>query len=179
MSELTIDRFMTAQPAIAATGVARGSLIETVSGPRPIETLKLGDLIKTRDAGFQPLRSKSRQKMHGKAAAAPVLIAAGVFGNATPLLVAPMHPVLVIDCQGDLDDVLIEARCLINGTTVTCEEVSQVEYHNLGFDDHQIVIAQGVPVASDIPHDGGTFVQAVSPRRCPSVIGGKTLVGAV
>ncbi len=175
MSEFFSDTFLVAEPVAFASGLTRGTLIETVRGPRAIETLKLGDLIETADGDLQPLRSLSRQKMRGKGAAAPVRIAVGAIGNAEPLLLAPMHRVLLNGWQAELyfgqDEVLIEAQALVNWTTVIREECDQIEYLGLGFDAHQIVLAQEALVESDMPHANGDFIDAVRPRSNAAPIG--------
>src|SRR5690606_12553513 len=56
---------------------AAGTPILTAGGPRPVECLRAGDLIVTRDRGAQPLRWVGRASMAARGAAAPVAIAAG------------------------------------------------------------------------------------------------------
>jgi hypothetical protein len=168
MSEFFHDTFLDAEPVAFASGLTRGTLIETVRGPRAIETLKLGDLIETADGDLQPLRSLSRQKMRGTGADAPVRISVGGIGNSEPLLLAPLHRVLLNGWQAELyfgqDEVLIEARSLVNGTTVTRQECDQIEYLSLGFDAHQVILAQEALVESDMPHENGGYIDAMRPR---------------
>lgn len=155
-------------PLATVSGLTRGTLIKTATGPRAIETLKLGDMIQTRDAGMQPLRSISRQKMLGTLRSVPVRIASGVIGNTSPLIVGPMQRILCTLYTENSDGVgrqeLTEARCLVNGTTITREEIERVEYLNLGFDDPQIIYAEDALAESDLPHTAGTFDQAMAPH---------------
>ncbi len=165
MSELPNASFSHAFPAISASGLVRGTVIETALGARKIETLKLGDLIETADSGLHPLRSINRQRSSG---CAPVRVAAGVLGNPAPLYLAPQHRVLITGWQAELyfglQDVLVEVRSLINGSTVTKCADTAVEYFSLGFDTHQIILAEGAAVESDLPHADGSFEQAMMPR---------------
>jgi hypothetical protein len=165
MSEYFNDTFKNAKPVAYASGLTPGTLIETMRGPRAIEKLKLGDLIENIDGDLQPLRSLSRQKMRGTGGSAPIRISPGGIGNTETLLVAPMHRVLLTGWQAELyfgqDEVLIEARSLVNGTTVARQEVVQIEY----LDAHQIILAQEALVESDMPHAVGNFNNVVSPRR--------------
>jgi hypothetical protein len=169
MSEYFNDTFKNAKPVAYASGLTPGTLIETMRGPRAIEKLKLGDLIENIDGDLQPLRSLSRQKVRGTGGSAPIRISPGGIGNSETLLVAPMHRVLLTGWQAELyfgqDEVLIEARSLVNGTTVARQEVVQIEYLSLGFDAHQIILAQEALVESDMPHAVGNFNNVVSPRR--------------
>ena len=169
MSECQRDHFYNSQPVAAAVGVTLGTLIETDSGPRLVETLELGDLIETLDNGFQPLRSLARQRMRGTAGSAPIRIAAGVIGNTMPLVLAPHHRVLITGWQAELyfgqDEILIEAISLLNGSTVIREYTAHIEYIGLGFNEHQIIVAQDALIESDVPHHSQDFIQAMSPRR--------------
>ena len=165
MSELLSDPFLNASPVLVATGLTAGTSVETANGNRTIDWLRLGDLIETLDDGLQPLRSINRQKMFGKGGNAPIRIASGVLGNVAPLLLAPQHRVLMSGWQAELyfgqEEVLVEARSLVNGTTVTREDVAHVEYVSLGFDDHQIILAHDAPVESDLPHHALSFRHAI------------------
>ena len=168
MSELLSDPFLNASPVLVANGLTSGTLIETATGNRAIDSLKLGDLIETLDDGLQPLRSISRQTMLGKGGTAPIRISIGVVGNEKPLLLAPQHRVLISGWQAELyfgqDEVLVEARSLVNGTTVTCEDVTHIEYICLGFDEHQIIFAHDAQVESDLPHQALSLQHAIGPR---------------
>lgn len=178
MSELLSNMFSHGATAITATGLTVGTLIETAQGARPVETLKLGDLIATLDCGLQPLHSLNRQKMRGSAGSAPIRIAVGVLGNDATLLLSPNHRVLIAGWQAELyfgqDEVLIEARALVNGTTVTREETAQVDYFTLGFDEHQIIFANDAPVESNLPHAAQPFAPAMWPRS--AFVSGAALV---
>ncbi len=175
MSECMRDHFSNSQPVAAAVGLIAGTLIETASGPREIQTLKLGDLVETLDGGLQPLRSMSRNRMRGTAGSAPVRFQSGVLGNTAPLLLAPQHRVLMTGWQAELyfgqDEILIEAVGLVNGTSVTREVMAQIEFFGLGFDDHQILHAQGALIESDLPHGPADFLQAMTPRPINCVQG--------
>lgn len=169
MSELLCDHFSNAEPvAPSAFGLTRGTLISTAFGPRLIETLKLSDQIETLDSGLQPLRSIHVQKLRVTTENAPIRIEAGVIGNDAPLLLGPHHHVLITGWQAELffgqEDVLIEAGSLVNGTTITRDQAEAIEYFSLGFDEHQIILAHDAPVESDLPHQVGSFYQAMLPR---------------
>jgi hypothetical protein len=56
-----------------------GTLIETIDGPRAIETLEDGDMIETRDGGMQPLRWSGCTTVVATGDLAPIVITAGTF----------------------------------------------------------------------------------------------------
>lgn len=80
---------------------APGTLIDTPDGPRPVETLQVGDLVTTLDHGPQPvrwIRSGDQPLEAAETDAKPVLIAAGALGGKLPaqdLIVSPQHRILV------------------------------------------------------------------------------------
>ena len=133
----------------------RGTLIETANGPRYIETLKQGDLVMTRDRGAQPLVWTGGRKVDGTGDLAPVHFAAGALGNIRPLLVSPNHRILITGWEAELhfgqDEVLVPAKGLINGTTIRQDPVDFVTYHHILFDQHEVVLSEGIYTESFPP----------------------------
>ncbi len=80
---------------------APGTMIDTPSGPRAVETLKSGDLVMTLDHGLLPIRwtrSGDHPLEDADDDAKPVLIKAGALGRDLPiqdLIVSPQHRILV------------------------------------------------------------------------------------
>lgn len=78
-----------------------GTMIDTPDGPRPVETLRPGDLVMTLDHGPQPVRwLHCRNSLFDDAGvdAKPVQIKAGALGDNLPardLIVSPQHRILV------------------------------------------------------------------------------------
>jgi hypothetical protein len=71
----------------------------------------------------------------------PVRIAAGAFGAGMPerdLFVSPDHAVFV-------DNVLIPAKYLLNGTTICQVQRRRVVYHHIELAEHDVVLAEGLP----------------------------------
>lgn len=152
---------------------ARGTLIETLEGPVAIEDLQPGMLCRTLDADFQPLRWRGSARVGGghhgiPENMKPIRIAAGALGNGLPstdLLVSPQHRMLVSSRIAErmfgAREVLIAAKHLtgLQGVEVA-EDLHEVEYWHLLFDDHQIVIANGA--ASESLYTGPMALSAVS-----------------
>lgn len=149
-----------------------GTLIDTAKGHRPIETLREGDLIETLDDGPQPIRLILRGTFRALGSFAPIRFEAGAIGNTKPLLVSPQHRMLVTGWQAQLycgqDEVLVAAKHLVNGHTITVQEGGVVEYLHLLFDRHQIVFGGGVPSESyfpghaEMPKDDDTMAELLT-----------------
>ncbi len=143
----TYQLVKTASGAYALTTQAicylRGTNILTPTGPRPIETLTIGDHVLTRFGGIRPIRWIGRQTLrpaHHAPALAPIRIAPGALGPnqpARPLHVSPGHALLI-------NNTLILAEQLLNGTTITQPPTPPlIEYYQLDLGTHDCVIAEG------------------------------------
>jgi len=132
-----------------------GTRIETPNGPRLVESLIPGDMIMTQDDGPQPLRWIGSRAVRARGAFAPVRIAAGTFGDHGRLMLSPLHRVLVRDAMAELlfgdREVLVAARDLVDGTSVTICEGDLVTYVHLLFDRHQVIFAEGLATESFLP----------------------------
>ena len=132
-----------------------GAVIDTAGGPRPVEALRPGDLVLTRDAGAQPLRAVLRRHVPPSAQAIdpalrPVRIAAGAFGGGLPrqpMLVSLQHAFLAHDPRpGGKGEVLIRARHIaeeLGKARLTAKPVAGLTYVHLLFDRHQLIRADG------------------------------------
>lgn len=137
----------------------RGTEILTDIGPRRIETLRVGDLVMTRDNGLQPLRWITASKVphdrrRGNSQLAPIAIAPDTFAPGVPnktLRVSPQHRLLLEGPQVDLllaqDAALASAKNLLNGDSIyECgDEIAELEYWHLVLDQHEVVFANGCP----------------------------------
>ncbi|PIV72918.1 MAG: 2,3,4,5-tetrahydropyridine-2,6-carboxylate N-succinyltransferase [Rhodobacteraceae bacterium CG17_big_fil_post_rev_8_21_14_2_50_65_11] len=134
---------------------AAGTRILTVRGQRPVESLKVGDLIETRDNGMQPIRWIGRRRVRAEGRFAPVVIEAGAMGAHDRLVLSPQHRVLVQHHMAELlfgeGEVLIAAKDLVNDRTIRIREGGEIEYLHLLFDEHQILWSDGLPTESFHP----------------------------
>lgn len=132
-----------------------GAHIRTPQGTVKIETLKVGDLVVTKDNGAQPIRWIGQREIDARGEHAPIHIAKGAIGNRRPLLVSPQHRFLIRDWRAALyfgqDEVLISAKHLINGDTIRQSPRETVTYIHLLFDQHEIIYAEGVTTESFHP----------------------------
>lgn len=141
-----------------------GTRILTPLGPRPVEDLRPGDMVITRDNGPQPLRWTGRRTVAGKGDFAPIRFDAGVFGNTRPLLVSPQHRMLhrsgMAALYFDTPEVLLSAKHLVNGRSITQADCASVTYLHLLFDRHEIIFAEGA--ATESFHPGHVGLRALS-----------------
>ena len=118
----------------------------------PIEELRRGDLIRTRDAGRQPLRWIGKTTLRATGTFAPVVIKAGALHNAADLVVRADHRLFIYqrtDAVGaGRAEVLIRARHLVNDTTVYRRLGGFIDYYQLVFDAHHIIYAEGISAES-------------------------------
>ncbi|MBU2993566.1 Hint domain-containing protein [Octadecabacter sp. 1_MG-2023] len=142
---------------------AKGTLIETDTGPLAIDSLQIGDLVQTKDDGLQPVRWIGSRKIGGRGEMAPILIKAGALGNYRDLMVSPQHRMLVNDWQSEVyfgePQVLVAAKHLINGDTIIQTPCDAITYVHMTFDDHQVVFAEGCP--SESLHLGSMTLNAL------------------
>jgi hypothetical protein len=143
---------------IACTSFTAGTLITLASGAQaPVETLTPGDRVLTRDDGPQTLRWIGHMTQRATGAFAPICIRAGVLNNTHDLRVAPDHRLFVYQRRDELGagraEVLVRARHLVNGDTVTVAEGGFVDYYQMLFDSHQIVYAEGIAAESMLVDD--------------------------
>ena len=157
-SGFTAPRFDALGGAMCLTTDA---LVSTSGGDRPAGQLQAGDLIRTRDRGFQPLRWIGMQTFGQDALAAnlklrPVRIAAGALGEDLPrrdLVVSRQHRMLVSSRIAvrmfGASEVLIHAIRLVGLPGISIDEnARQVAYVHLLFDRHEVIFAEGAPTES-------------------------------
>ena len=146
-----------------------GTRIATPLGARLIEDLEPGDLVLTMDNGPQPLRWVGKRTVPAKGNLAPIRFQSGSIGNSADLLVSPQHRVLHQGSRSELlfshSEVLIPAKHLVNGDTVTQEVGKSVTYVHIMFDEHQIVFAEDAPSESFFPGETGLDAVGAAERE--------------
>ncbi|WP_107495383.1 Hint domain-containing protein [Thalassobius sp. I31.1] len=138
-----------------------GTVIEASNGSIPVECLKQGDVLQNYAGQLVKLRmvlsrSYSERQLIENSKLRPVRIMAGTLGRGLPqrdLLVSRQHRMLVSSKIAErmfgTTDVLISAINLtkIPGIYVD-ENVREVEYFHLVFDQHEVLFAEGAPTES-------------------------------
>jgi hypothetical protein len=138
---------------VACVSFTRGTHITMASGQQtPIEQLKAGDKVLTRDDGPQVVRWIGQTTLRAVGEFAPIVITKGTLHNENDLVVSPDHRLFVYQRQDRLgagrSEVLVKVRHLLNGDTVYQQDGGFVDYYQLLFDDHQIIYAEGIAAES-------------------------------
>ncbi|WP_170525260.1 Hint domain-containing protein [Ruegeria arenilitoris] len=155
------EAFQTITIEIEVVCFALGTLIETPSGPVPVDRLEPGDLVLTMDRGAQPVRWAesariSADQLDQSQHLCPIEIAPGALGPnrpSRPLRVSPQHRMLL---DGPLVELLFgESEALV----AACHMVGLpgirwvrprdgVTYVHVLLDRHEILFAEGAPAES-------------------------------
>jgi hypothetical protein len=141
----------------------RGTLIQTASGPVPVEDLQISDCltfyVEPTSIDSAKIKWIGRQTFHPAMANLigylPVKISANALGRGQPfqdLYLSPDHAIL-------FDGTLIHAKVLVNGSSIVqvTEWDGDVEYFHIETENHELIYANGVPAE--------TFIDNVSRRQ--------------
>jgi hypothetical protein len=158
---------------VACVSFTRGTHITMASGEqRPIEDLKVGDRVLTRNDGIKAVRWISQTTVRAVGEFAPICISAGTLNNANDLIVSPDHRLFIYQREDHLgagrSELLVKARHLVNGDTVRVQDGGFVDYFQLLFDGHQIIYAEGI-AAESMLIDSRT--KAVLPQELSDAMG--------
>lgn len=140
---------------------ASGTLIRTPDGDVAIETLSPGDRVITASGVERSIKWMGHAtidcRRHAKPSQVkPIRISAGSFAPGLPsqdLWVSPGHSV----CVPVLDEVLVPADLLVNGSTVQQINCQEITYWHLELDSHDIILANGLPAESYLDVDNRSF----------------------
>ncbi|MEM1352802.1 MAG: Hint domain-containing protein, partial [Pseudomonadota bacterium] len=151
----------------------QGTRISTPAGAVPVEQLRVGDLVLTKDNGPQPIDWIGRRHMSGARLFAmprlrPVRIRVGALGVERPdqeLLVSPEHRMLLSGSVArdlfNTPEVLVAAKDLIDHRLVVKDpNVHSVTYIHLLLPDHNILWANGV--ATESFHPAGSALESLA-----------------
>ena len=132
-----------------------GTTIATRRGEIPVQQIKVGDLVVTRDNGMQPVRwvgrrNLGRDNLLRTPGFNPVRIKAGAFGEGVPqrdMMVSPNHRMLVASETAEVmfseREVLVAAKHLVGLDGVDTVTPDKVSYIHMLFDNHEVVFADG------------------------------------
>lgn len=133
-----------------------GVRIETPDGLVPVEALRVGGTVVTRDHGVQKIRWIGTAKRLALGNCTPIRIAAGALGQGLPardLIVSPQHRMLVNSTiakrVAGAQEILVAAKKLLGlpGIGYAQDKVT-VTYYHLLLDVHEVIYAEGAPTES-------------------------------
>jgi len=169
----------TRHPASAAA-----ALIRCKSGEVPVETLKVGDKVRTLSGKLKPITWIGHGRRLITAAtqnARPLVVCRGALGKDVPkrdLRLTRGHSLY-------LDGMLVPVEYLVNGSSIYWDErMREVEFYHIELKQHDVLVADGAPAESyredgnrglfDNP-DPPRFTTAETPWFAPVVTGGPEL----
>jgi hypothetical protein len=130
----------------------QGTNIRTTTGERKIEDLTIGDLLPTVFRGVRPIQwigrfpiKKSDPSRPWVKDALPIRFARSAIAPGVPyadLVVTGAHALLI-------DGLLIPARNLVNGTTITIYQahgIDELEFFHIKLENHDAIYAEGASV---------------------------------
>ena len=128
---------------------AEGTRIAVPGGFSPVEVLRAGDAVMVRGGAaavrWVGTRRMALATMANRAAAQPVRIGRGAFGDGVPsrdLLLSPEHAVFC-------DDVLVPVRALVGCAGIAVDEsFASVTYFHIELERHDVLLAEGLPCES-------------------------------
>ena len=128
---------------------AAGMRIATSSGEIAVQSLAVGDEVRLATGGTARIQWIGRRRVnlagHPRPdAVQPVCIAAGALAQGIParaLVVSPDHAMF-------LDGLLVPAKALINGATITQLNRKSVTYYHIELAAHGVLLAEGAPTES-------------------------------
>jgi hypothetical protein len=149
--------------SLATLCFAAGTLIRTPDGDRPVEALRVGDRVETRDHGPQPIgwigrTVRSAAELEANPKHCPVRIPVGALGHKIPsrdLRVSRQHRLLIEGKKAlrrfNKPAVLVAAKDLIGWRGIELCPPKAVTYHHIALDPYAMLIANGTPAESFWP----------------------------
>jgi Hint domain len=147
--EANFSHEVTNAQGLTGVGFVKGASIDTLQGPIAVEALAPGDMVLTRDHGYQPVRWSGNTTVASAGELAAVVIPAGTLCNHADLRVSPQHRLLLTGWRAELHsgehEVLVKAIHLVHcGLLRQDRSVRPVTYCQLMFDRHEIIRANGM-----------------------------------
>ncbi|MBO9403441.1 Hint domain-containing protein [Shimia sp. R9_3] len=137
---------------------AKGTRIRTLRGEVPIETLRVGDLVTTRDHGAQPIKWIGSTHLDATQLAhhpnlRSIRLPAGYMGNHSPLFVSPQHCLVMKGTMGEASEVFVRARhlALAKGPARVAQGRRKETYYHMLFEQQEVVYSNGALSESFYP----------------------------
>lgn len=155
-----------------------GTLIRTARGDVAVEELAIGDLVLGTSGKPRPVKWIGHRTIDCRDAPVPanvmpVRIAKEAFGPGKPerdFFVSPGHSI----CLNCMNEILIPAASLINGSTIKQVDVNEATYWHVELDEHDILVANGLPAESYMDCNNRAWFSGAQGRVDPDRPNGST-----
>lgn len=135
-------------------GIAQGTFVMTNLGEVPVEKLKVGDSVITRDHGIRPICWIGTQTIKKSN---PILFKKGAIKNARDLIVSPDHRMVLKGIQAisqfGAKEVLVTAKSMVNDRTIIPVKSDKATYYQILTQQHEIIYIEAVASESFMPDD--------------------------
>jgi hypothetical protein len=126
--------------------------IDTPSGPRCADAIRVGDFVTTHDGGAQPVKWIAHRSLRAWGRYAPIVFEDQAIGNTGELVLSQQHRVLIHAPEAraafGTDAVLVPAVAFVNGETIRLRPRSSIVYIHILLENHHILTAQSVACES-------------------------------
>lgn len=138
---------------LACVSFTRGTRITMADGAqKPIEDVRAGDMVLTRENGPQQVRWIGQQTVRATGAFAPVVIAPGTLNNEGELRLSPNQRLFIYQrsdqAQTGNSEIMVKAEYLVNGLSVVRSTGGFVDYFQVLFDGPEFIFAEGIATES-------------------------------
>jgi hypothetical protein len=137
-------------------GLTKGALVETLDGPKPVEKLKPGDLLRTGSGAFRPLRHVFRVELDAPRRA--IRINAEALGTGLPKKGIRLPRDQQIHVTSDIarrmfgqEGALVPAHLLTTLPGISAARIKEQVHYLLLMDRQDTVLTRGVPVETLAP----------------------------
>ncbi|SPJ22299.1 Hint domain-containing protein [Palleronia abyssalis] len=131
------------------TGLAMGARVATGRGECPVEALRIGESVLTRDSGLQRIIAINHELCETRTTRA-VLIRKGALGHDLPerdMTVSATHRVLVVSGQMrlffDVDEAFVAAGDLVGRHGVEWTDAPAAGWLSISLASHEIILTEG------------------------------------
>jgi hypothetical protein len=134
-----------------------GTLIDTINGRKPVESLEVGDVLVTLGGQSAAVRWLGSQVVICKGKLSPVHFPEGVIGNTEALEVSRPHRMVVenpfVELMFGVPRVAVRAGHFVGRSGIHLRQTKRVEYHHVLLDRHYMIYGARVASESFDPAD--------------------------
>lgn len=138
-------------PASELPGVESGAMVATTQGPRPVDTLRVGDAVLDHTGQPHPLRWIEARPRLCLGRTAPICLRTPYFGLSRDLVVTPQTRLLqrgpIVDYLCGTDAVLANAADLATGRAVLRDRTKPMRlFYHMMLDDPACILIENSPI---------------------------------